>query len=172
MRNSSWFLEYVLLLDCDSTTELLLTFRYFTVVWGKPHTQPLSFFLSASFLGTKTPSLFFFFSSTFLLHHPHVTCLPGHSCPVLSSLCLLLESCLNKVTFIHEWVSMTTRPQDFLSRRPSWCDGYRKKPKGEHRCSRATSVALIIALWAKIWDSTSKMKEKKKEKADSLDRSA
>lgn len=91
-----------------------------------------------------------FFSSTFLLHHPHVTCLPGHSCPVLSSLCLLLESCLNKVTFIHEWVSMTTRPQDFLSRRPPWCDGYRKKPKGEHRCSRATSVALIIALWAKI----------------------
>lgn len=133
----------------------------YSCVRKAPHTTTQLLLVRIVFGHQNTES---FFSSTFLLHHPHVTCLPGHSCPVLSSLCLLLESCLNKVTFIHEWVSMTTRPQDFLSRRPPWCDGCRKKPKGEHRCSRATSVALIIALWAKIWDSTSKMKEKKRKK--------
>lgn len=39
--------------------------------------------------------------------------------PVLSSQSLLLESCLSKVTFIHEWVSMTTWPRDDLSRSPT-----------------------------------------------------
>lgn len=86
------------------------------------HIYKFASFVS-SCVGTKTqkqqdPLLF-----SFLLHHQHVTCLPGQSYPVLSSLSLLLESCLNKVTFIHEWVSMATRPQDYLSHSPPWCDG-------------------------------------------------
>lgn len=94
-----------------------------SVNWGKSPTCKSASSCSFIFWATthQIRGTYCFFS--FLLHHKHVMCLPGQSCPVLSSHSRLLESCLNKVTFIHEWVSMATRPQDYLSHSPPWCDG-------------------------------------------------
>ncbi|MEQ2204778.1 hypothetical protein XENOCAPTIV_018387 [Xenoophorus captivus] len=56
------------------------------------------------------------------------------TCAVLPSQSLLLESCLSEITFIHDWVSMTTWPRDDLSLRPPWYDG-QEKPRGEYICT-------------------------------------
>lgn len=117
---SCWFInlqstqfDYIVLQELNNAS--------LAVGWGMSHTYKLS--ALSQFCGHQNTKKARPFVFSLLLHHQHVTCLPGQSYPVLSSLSLLLESCLNKVTFIHEWVSMATRPQDYLSHSPPWCDG-------------------------------------------------